>query len=45
MPKLQLPWKDKFITYYNLNKALPKMDKLVKKFKFTSFKKYILKFN
>jgi polysaccharide deacetylase family protein (PEP-CTERM system associated) len=45
MPKLQLPWKDKFITYYNLNKALPKMDKLVKKFEFTSFKKYISKFN
>jgi len=43
MPKLQLPWKDKFITYYNLNKALPKMDKLVKKFKFTSFSRYISK--
>ena len=45
MPKLQLPWKDKFITYYNLNKALSKMDKLVKKFKFTSFSKYISKFD
>ncbi len=43
MPKLQLPWKDRFITYYNLNKALPKMDELVKKFKFTSFNRYISK--
>jgi len=43
MPKLNLPWKDKFITYHNLNKALPKMDNIIKKFKFTSFKKYISK--
>ncbi len=43
MPKLQLPWKDRFITYYNLNKALPKMDELVKKFKFTSFNRYLSK--
>ncbi len=43
MPKLNLPWKDKFITYHNLNSALPKMDKLIKKFKFTSFEKYISK--
>ena len=43
MPKLQLPWKDQFITYYNLNKALPKMDELVKKFEFTSFNRYISK--
>ena len=44
MPKLQLPWKDKFITYYNLNNALPKMDKLLKNFEFTSFNRSISKF-
>jgi peptidoglycan-N-acetylglucosamine deacetylase len=43
MPKLQLPWKDKFITYYNLNKALPKMDELLKSFEFTSFNRYLSK--
>jgi peptidoglycan-N-acetylglucosamine deacetylase len=43
MPKLQLPWKDKFITYYNLKNALPKMDKLVKNFEFTSFSRYLSK--
>jgi polysaccharide deacetylase family protein (PEP-CTERM system associated) len=43
MPKLDLPWKDKFITYYNLNNALSKMDKIIKKFEFTSFEKYISK--
>lgn len=44
MPKLQLPWKDRFITYHNLNKALPKMDELIKKFKFTSFSRCLSKF-
>lgn len=43
MPELNLPWKDKFITYHNLNNALPKMDKIIKKFNFTSFEKYISK--
>ena len=41
MPKLQLPWKDKFITYYNLKNALPKMTKLLEKFEFTSFERYL----
>jgi len=41
MPKLQLPKKDHFVTYHNLNKALPKMDELIKKFKFTSFSRFL----
>ena len=41
MPKLQLPWKDKFITYYNIKNALPKMTKLLEKFEFTSFERYL----
>ena len=41
MPKLQLPWKEKFITYYNLKNALPKMTKLLEKFEFTSFERYL----
>ena len=41
MPRIALPPVDKFITYYNLDKAMSKMDNLIKKFKFTSFEKYI----
>lgn len=41
MPKIALPPIDRFITYHNLNKALSKMDTLIKKFEFTSFEKYI----
>jgi len=41
MPKVSLPLVDRFITYHNLNKALSKMDALIKKFKFTSFERYI----
>lgn len=41
MPKISLPFMDSFITYYNLNKAFPKMDKIVKEFKFTSFERFI----
>lgn len=41
MPKISLPYSDNFITYHNLAKAMPKMDSLIKKFKFTSFEKYI----
>ena len=43
MPKVPLPFGDKFITYHNLHKAMPKMDRLIKKFQFTSFSKYMSK--
>ena len=45
MPKIQLPLKERFVTYHNLNKAFSRMDKLVKKFKFTSFSRYLSKSN
>lgn len=41
MPSLPLPIMDKFVTYHNLNTALPKMDKLLEKFDFTSFERYL----
>jgi len=41
MPSLPLPVVNKFVTYYNLKKALPKMDKLLEKFDFTSFERYL----
>ncbi len=41
MPKVQLPLIDSFITYYNLKKTFTKMNELIKKFKFTSFERYL----
>ena len=37
MPKLSLPIVDKFVTYHNIGKAFDRMDRLLKKFEFTSF--------
>ena len=41
MPKIKLPLVDAFITYYNLGKSLSRIDKIIKKFKFTSFQRFI----
>ena len=41
MPKINLPFSKNFITYHNIDKALLKMDNLIKKFEFTSFERYI----
>ena len=41
MPKIKLPKKDHFITYHNINKAYPRMEKLMEKFEFTSFSNFI----
>jgi len=45
MPKLDLPFKDKFTTYHNLGKAYSRMANLIKKFKFTSHEKYLSEYN
>ena len=41
MPRLNLPLKDKFVTYHNLGKAYSRMSELLKHFEFTSFSRYI----
>ena len=41
MPRLDLPLKDKFVTYHNLDKAYSRMSELLKCFEFTSFSKYM----
>lgn len=41
MPKVPLSFIDSFVTYHNIGKTLSKMDKILKKFKFTSFKQYL----
>jgi len=45
MPRVSLPFVDRFITYYNLNKAPEKMTKIIKDFEFTSFERYMSKNN
>ena len=45
MPKLDLPFKDKFATYHNLGKAYSRMAKLLKNFQFTSFERYLSGYN
>lgn len=44
MPKLDLPTKEKFITYHNLGKTLSKMTEIIKDFKFTTFKDQCMNF-
>lgn len=41
MPRLYLPIKNRFITYYNLTKAKLRLEKILMEFKFTSFERYI----
>jgi len=41
MPKLNMPFVDGFITYHNLQKAFTRIDSLLKKFKFTSFERFM----
>lgn len=41
MKKVNLPTIDHFITYHNITKALERLEKIIKRFKFTSFSRYI----
>jgi peptidoglycan-N-acetylglucosamine deacetylase len=41
MPRIELSKKDNFITYHNINKTYEKMESLLKKFEFTSFRNFI----
>ena len=41
MPRIELPVKEKFVTYHNINKAYSRMSELLKQFEFTSFSNYI----
>ena len=41
MPKIELPLKENFVTYHNINKAYNRMDELLKQFEFTSFSDYM----
>jgi len=41
MPKISMSFKDKFITYHNIEKTFSKMENLLKKFQFTSFDRFM----
>ena len=41
MKRINMSFFDKFVTYHNIEKALSKMDVLIKKFEFTSFERFI----
>ena len=43
MPKIALTVVENFITYHNLAKTMTRLDRLIKKFKFTSFEKFMSK--
>ena len=41
MPKIQLPFKDNFTTFHNIDKAFNRMDEILNEFEFTSFSNYM----
>lgn len=43
MPKIPLTFVENFITYHNLGKTMARLDRLIKKFKFVSFEKFMSK--
>jgi len=40
IPKIKLPFKNRFITFYRIEKTFSKMEKLFKKFEFSTFDSY-----
>ena len=41
MPKIELPVKEKFVTFHNIDKAFNRMNKILNKFEFTSFDRFM----
>jgi len=41
IPKIKLPKKNHFITFHNIEKTYPKMEKILSEFKFTKFETYL----
>ena len=44
IPKINLPKKNQFITFHNIEKTLSRIDNLLKEFKFSSFESYLPEF-
>ena len=43
MPEIQLPLKDNFATFHNIDKAFNRMNQILNEFEFTSFSNYMSK--
>lgn len=43
IPKIKLPLKEHFVTFYNIDSAFNKMNEILNDFKFTSFSKFLSK--
>tara|TARA_B110000438_G_scaffold229922_1_gene224812 strand:- start:3366 stop:4193 length:828 start_codon:yes stop_codon:yes gene_type:complete len=41
MPKINLPFKENFVTFYNVKKTFSKLEKILKSFNFSSFENYL----
>ncbi len=41
MPRIDLPFKENFVTYHNIDKAFKRMNELLEQFEFTSFSAHI----
>ena len=41
LPNLSLPFKEKFVTYHNIQKTYSKLEQILTKFSFSSFEKFI----
>tara|TARA_B100000029_G_C17490377_1_gene928897 strand:- start:326 stop:1159 length:834 start_codon:yes stop_codon:yes gene_type:complete len=41
MPKISLPFKENFVTFYNIQKTYNKLEKILKVFKFSSFENHL----
>ena len=41
IPKVHLPFKENFITYHNIKSTYSKIEKLLNKFTFSSFERYM----
>ena len=41
MPRIDLPFKENFVTYHNIDKTFKRMNELLKQFEFTSFSDYM----
>jgi len=45
IPKISLPFKEKFVTYHNIQKTLSRLEKILTKYSFSSFEKFIKNYN
>ncbi len=45
IPKISLPFKEKFVTYHNIQKTFSRLERILSKYNFSSFQKLIKNYN